>query len=83
MGLLGLESMYYLRCVISNLKEEYFPEIEAIPTEVGPTETYDDLHWEAVYNWTAGNFRKCRDLSTTKIRKRDKGSKWDCTTLFE
>ena len=43
--------------VSANEKEGYFPEINAVATTVGPTEAYDDLHWQAVYNWTAGNFR--------------------------
>jgi hypothetical protein len=39
------------------MKETYFPEINAVPVELAPTEEYDNLHWEALYNWTAGNFR--------------------------
>jgi hypothetical protein len=39
------------------MKETYFPEINAVPVELAPTEVYDNLHWQALYNWTAGNFR--------------------------
>src|SRR5271169_4516136 len=42
----------------TNEKEGYFPEINAVDTIVGPTEVYDDLHWQAIYNWTVGNFRR-------------------------
>jgi hypothetical protein len=41
----------------SYVKEGYFPEINAVPVQVGPTEVYDDLHWQALYNWTTGHFR--------------------------
>ena len=38
-------------------KETFFPQIASIPVEVAPTEIYDDLHWQALNNWTSGNFR--------------------------
>jgi len=43
--------------VSTDIKEGYFPEINAVASTVGPTEVYDDLHWQAMYNWTGGNFR--------------------------
>ena len=47
----------YLHFDLVNPKEAYFPEINSISATVGPTEVYDDLHWQALYNWTVGNFR--------------------------
>jgi Type I phosphodiesterase / nucleotide pyrophosphatase len=49
----------YVRSIVvfPDFKEGYFPEINAVDTTVGPTGEYDELHWHALYDWTAGKFR--------------------------